>query len=99
MPWEETCVMDERMSFIVDWQRDETTFAELCRHYGVSRRTGYKWVERFEDGGIDGLRDLSRAPHHFPNAVIEAHEAATLAVRGRHPSWGPKKLRALLIDR
>jgi hypothetical protein len=42
MPWQETCVMDERMSSIVDWQRQEATVAELCRYYGISRKTGYK---------------------------------------------------------
>jgi transposase InsO family protein len=99
MPWEETCVMDERMSFMVDWQRDELTFSALCRAYGVSRRTGYKWVGRFKAAGVDGLKDLSRAPHDHPNAVGEAHEAAILAVRGAHPSWGPKKIRAWLMAR
>jgi len=99
MPWEETCVMDERMAFIVDWQRDEMTFAALCRLYGVSRRIGYKWVERFEAEGVDGLKDRSRAPHRHPNAVGEMEEAAIVALRGKHPSWGPKKIKAWLADR
>ena len=96
MPWEETCVMDGRMAFIVDWQRDEMTFAALCRFYGVSRKVGYKWVERFEAEGLDGLKDRSRAPHHHPNAVGEAAEAAIVALRAKHPSWGPKKIKAWL---
>jgi putative transposase len=99
MPWKETCVMDERMAFIVDWQRAEMTFAALCRLYGVSRKAGYKWIDRFEAEGIEGLKDRSRAPHAHPNAVGETEEAAILAVRAKHPSWGPKKIRAWLASR
>jgi len=98
MPWDETCVVNERMAFIVDWQREEMALAELCRLYGVSRKTGYKWIERFEAGGAVGLQDRSRAPHHHPNAVGEAEEDAIVAVRKRHPSWGPKKIKAWLTD-
>jgi transposase InsO family protein len=96
MPWRETCVMDERMAFVVDWRRDETSFAALCRSYGVSRKTGYKWIERFERDGATGLADRSRAPQHHPNAVPAAETAAVLAVRMRHSSWGPKKIKAWL---
>jgi len=99
MPWEETCVMDERMAFIVDWQREEMTFAALCRYYGVSRKTGYKWIERYEVEGVGGLQDRSRAPHAHPNAVGEAEEAAIVAARVKHPSWGPKKVKAWLSSR
>jgi putative transposase len=98
MPWEETCVMDERMAFIVDWEREEATFACLCRLYGVSRKTGYKWLGRFELEGVEGLKDRSRAPHDHPNAVGVAEEAAVVAVRMKHPSWGPKKIKAWLAS-
>ena len=96
MAWQETRVMDERMAFIVDWQREEYGMAELCRRYGVSRKTGYKLRDRFMAEGIAGLADRSRAPHHHPNAVLAAVEEAVLAVRRAHPSWGPKKIRAWL---
>lgn len=96
MPWRERGVMDERMSFIVSWQHGETTFAELCRMYGVSRRVGYKWVGRYASEGVEGLKDRSRAPHHHPNAVSVEEASAIIAVRARHPSWGPKKIRAWL---
>lgn len=98
MPWQETCVMDERMAFIVDWQRDEMSFAALCRHYGISRRIGYKWVERFEAEGVEGLKDRSRAPRHHPNGVGESAMAAIVAVRMQYPSWGPKKIKAWLAS-
>jgi transposase InsO family protein len=99
MPWQETCVMDERMAFVVDWQRDEMTFADLCRYYVISRKTGYKLIARFQAEGVDGLRDRSRAPHHHPNAVSEAVARAVVAVRQTHPSWGPKKIRAWLAHK
>jgi transposase InsO family protein len=99
MPWHETHVMDERMSFIVDWQRDEWSFAALCRRYGVSRRTGYKWTGRFEGFGIDGLKDRSSAAHRHPNQVEACVAEAVIGVRAAHPSWGPKKIKAWLSMR
>ena len=96
MPWRESVVMDERMAFIVDWQRAEYGMSELCRRYGVSRKTGYKLRDRFLAEGMAGLADRSRAPHHHPNAVPPVVEEAVLAVRRAHPSWGPKKIRAWL---
>jgi transposase InsO family protein len=99
MPWLETGVMDERMSFIVDWQREEYGMAELCRRYGVSRKTGYKLRDRFMAEGMAGLADRSRAPRHHPNAVSAVVEEAVVAVRRAHPSWGPKKIRAWLRAR
>jgi putative transposase len=99
MPWEVSSVMDERMSFIVAWQSGEETLAELARQFQISRKTAYKMIERFETLGWDGLKDLSRAPHHHPNAVSEAVLAAVVAVRQQHPTWGPKKIRARLCSK
>jgi putative transposase len=96
MPWNEKSVLDERTSFIVDWQRGEASVAELCRRYGVSETTGHETLSRFQAAGWDGLKARSRAPHRHPNAVPEGLATAVLALRGRHPSWGPKKLRAWL---
>lgn len=99
MPWGARSVMDERMSFIVSSQRGEMSFAALCRYCGVSRRTGYKWIERYAADGVDGLKDRSRAPHRHPHAVSEEDAAAIVAVRAAHPSWGAKKIRAWLRAR
>ena len=70
--------------------------AELCRFYGVSRVTGYKWVDRYETGGLEALRDQSRAPHEHPNAVAAEMEDLVIGVREKHPSWGAAKIRARL---
>jgi len=99
MPWSRTEPMDERMSFIVRWREGALPMTELCRQYGVSRRTGYKWVERYEAEGPAGLQERSRAPLHHPQAVEPAIAAAALTARHEHPSWGPRKVRAWLQAR
>lgn len=96
MPWKVHDVMEERYRFIEDWRSEDWTMAELCRAYGVTRTTGYKWLGRYEAGGLEGLRDGSRAPHHHPNEVAAEMEELVIALRGRHPSWGAPKIRARL---
>lgn len=97
MPWKETCLMEERIKFIVYYLDHELSMSALCREFGISRKTGYKMVERYFEGGCDGLKDCSRAPFHHPNMVVESVEQAIVTARQRHPSWGPKKLRVWLI--
>ena len=81
MPWRETSPMDQRTQFIADHLRDSRTITELCQLYGVSRKTGYKWIERYLRLGPAGLEERSRRPHRAPNqtsdelvaAILEAH--------------------------
>lgn len=94
MPWKETSAMTERMKFIVDVERDEFTISHLCRVYGISRPTAYKWIERYEEEGPSGLVDRPRAPHHHPNAVPGEQEEQIVAFREKHKTWGPGKLLA-----
>ena len=96
MPWRETCAMDERMRFIVEHERGEAGMAELCRAHGISRKTGYKWVERYRVGGIAGLAERSRAPHRRSGLTAPAVVERIVAARGAHPTWGPRKLVAWL---
>lgn len=84
MPWSETRPMDQRLQFIADAHDED--FANLCRRYGVSRKTGYKWVARYDVGGVASLVDQSRRPHTSPNASDEESVAALLDLRGRHPT-------------
>ena len=95
MPWR-TTVVEQRMGFLVDWQRREYSLAELCRQYEISRPTAYKWIERYEVEGVEGLQDRSRAAYEHPNEVSEAVEKQFLAVRGKYPLWGARKIRAHL---
>ncbi|MBL7140858.1 MAG: helix-turn-helix domain-containing protein [Planctomycetes bacterium] len=99
MPWKDTCPMKERSRFVVEYDCGEHAMAALCRMYGISRRTGYKWVARYEAGGPPGLADRSRAPHRHANGVAPEIEAAVLQARADHPTWGPRKLRVWLEGR
>ncbi len=99
MPWLETAPMEQRERFIRDWQLKLYTMSELSARYDISRKTGYKWLERFDEGGRQALGDRSRAPHSCPHRM--ADEVATLicAARRQHPSWGPEKLLQWLAPR
>src|ERR1700738_3328265 len=88
--------MEQRMEFVLRWSKHETSMAELCRTYGISRQTGYELVATFQAEGVDGLKPHSRAPRHHPNAIAEEVCAAVLRAKDRHPRWGPKKLKPLL---
>src|SRR5881397_3494898 len=99
MPWTRTDWMSERVKFIAAYLEHEASFIDLCRDFGVSRKTGYKWVRRYEADGAGALEDRSRAPHAHPNAVRENIVEAILAIRRRHPRWGPRKLQVVLKRR
>lgn len=99
MPWQETCPVDERLRFVREHRRQELSMSELCRAFGISRRTGYKWLARFEERGRGGLLDVSRAPATHPNATPVELEELILELRQMHRTWGPRKLRAWLQSR
>jgi transposase InsO family protein len=88
--------MEERIHFVMAVKRQEESFAAICRSFGVSRRVGYKWLERYGDEGIEGLKDRSRAPLHHPQAMPERIAERCIGVRRMHPTWGPLKVRAWL---
>ncbi len=92
----ETRAVDKRMRFVTAVEAGEETVTALCRRFGFSRKTGYKWLERYCCGGIEGLADRSRAPHEHPQAVATAIAERCLAVRHAHPTWGPVKVCAWL---
>ena len=62
MPWQETSLMDQRVQFIADYQRDVFEVTDLARRFGISRKTAYKWIDRYEATGPAGLTDRSRRP-------------------------------------
>ena len=99
MPWRERSPMDERVQFISDYQRQLWTITELCERYGVSRKTGYKWIARYQAMGATGLGVRSSRPQHSPQATNQAIVAAILALRHRYPRWGAKKILAVLRER
>jgi putative transposase len=95
MPWREMSPMEQRADFVREYESGFFTMTELAAQYGVSRKTGYKWVAGYEARGLAGLQDRSRRPHYSPQATEAAVVDVILAIRRRHPQWGPKKLLAI----
>lgn len=95
MPWKETCAMDERICFITAYLSGEQTMTSLCGDYEISRKTGYKWLRRYGEGGYEGLRERSHASVHHPNAVPRERVDRIVALR-RQRRWGAAKLVAYL---
>jgi putative transposase len=96
MVWKETCAMEERVRFVMAAVDNAEPFAMVCRRFGVSRKTGYKWLGRYDDAGIDGLKDRSRAALHHPQALAAEIAERCVEVRREHPTWGPLKVRSWL---
>ena len=86
--------MDEKMILVAEFLKGTSTMSELCRSFGVSRKTGYKWIERYKNGGPGELSDRSRAPHRCPHSLPDEMAQLILAVRKDHPTWGPRKILA-----
>jgi transposase InsO family protein len=96
MPWQEESTMQLRRQFVQDVQSGATPITELCAAYGISRKTGYKWLARSDADGAAALVDHSRRPHTSPRATPGELVRALLEARHRHPTWGPRKLLRLL---
>ena len=96
MPWQEVSVMSQRKEFVMLAQVEDSrlvgaeqiSMSEVCRRFGISRVTGYKWLDRYHESGDGGLSDISRRPHHSPLHTAEKVEKAVLGVRDAHPAWG-----------
>ncbi|MFN7941075.1 MAG: IS481 family transposase [Thermoanaerobaculia bacterium] len=84
--------MNERLKFIEESRAGLYTTSELCERYGISRKTGYKWLERYHELGVSGLDDRSHAPHSCPHKLEQRVAVAIVAARKKHPHWGPRKL-------
>jgi len=94
MPWKESRILDQRLQFLSSYQKEEMSVADLCREYGISRPTGYRWINRYHETGPEGLVDRSRRPHGCSHATLEPIENTILVLRAKHPSWGARKLKA-----
>lgn len=95
MPWARTDWMSERVKFVAAYLEHEACFSDLCLDFGISRKTGYKWVRRYESEGPPALQERSRAPHSHPNATSSDIVQAILTIRRRHPRWGPRKVQVV----
>jgi transposase InsO family protein len=99
MPWNEVSPMQQRVQFISDYLRDVFSITELCERYGVSRKTGYKWIERYLQQGPGGLERRSSRPHYSPKSLSGELVEAIVQLRLRHPSWGASKLMSIIARR
>jgi transposase InsO family protein len=98
MAWKEIKVETQRKCFIKAYEEDKFKMADLCRQFGISRPTGYKWVERYELEGDSGLKNRSSAPHCQPGAIDPFIEKQILEIKYAWPKWGPKKVLGHLVS-
>lgn len=98
MPWQEVTTVESRQEFCALASQDGANISEVCRRFGISRKTGYKWLRRWTTTGSDGLSNQSRRPHTSPARTNAKEEARVVAVRDQHPAWGGRKLRRRLQD-
>jgi transposase InsO family protein len=96
MPWREASIMSQRLELVTLAMGKGANMRRLCRRFGISPKTGYKWLHRFQEGGVQALKDRSRRPHSSPNRTPPSIEQAILQVRDGHSAWGARKIRARL---
>lgn len=92
MSLQEVLTLSRRFEFVMLAQQEGCNFSKLCKCFGFSRKTGYKWLNRFQTHGAEGLSDLSRRPHYSPNKTKDLTEEAVVALRETHKTWGGRKL-------
>lgn len=96
MPWKETTTMEQKVEFISEWNTNQYSLTELCRSYGISRPTAYRLIKRYQEFGLPGLTEQSKAPINHPNRTRIEIEDSIINLRKRHKNWGAKKIRKLL---
>jgi putative transposase len=99
VPWRTPDLVTIREEFVEQAMSSRYPVAALCNAYGISEKTGHKWLNRFKEEGRPGLSDRSRAPHDTPHKISSDVRREVLALREKHPTWGPKKLRVVLRRR
>jgi transposase InsO family protein len=98
MPWKETVAMKERFSFIARYRSGLFKVTQLCKEFGISRKTAYKWIGRYAAEGPTGLEDRSHAPHSTPHKTSPRIAERLVQFRRKHRTWGPRKVRFRLMD-
>ena len=99
MAWKDVEPMEERIRFVLKATREEMAFTDLCGAFGISRKTGYKGLSRYEEQGLEGMHELSRRPLSSPMRIEDWVEGLVVRERRAHMKWGPKKLREKLIEK
>src|ERR1043166_5353933 len=94
MPWKQVDPMNQRVEFVLKALKTEN-FRDLCREYGISTKTGYKWRGRFLQEGLNGMQELSRRPNNSPSGLSEGVVCDIIRIKHKHLAWGPRKVRAI----
>jgi len=98
MPWKACSAMEERLRFVARLL-DGEGMSDLCREFGISRKTGYKIYNRYKDEGLEALTDRSRRPVRYANQLPEPIERMIVRLKKDKPHWGARKIRELLVKR
>jgi transposase InsO family protein len=99
MPWKGVTVSEQRQRFLEDYQLNYYSITELAEHFSISRKTAHKWINRFKKHGQAGFHEHSRRPHSCPWQTDASIVEELVALRKKHPNWGPKKLLDLMLKR
>ena len=91
MPWKEVTVVEERLKFVLRTFKSNENFTEQCRRFGISTKTGYKWLKRFEEGGVAGLKDRPTIAKEVRNKTDDKTQRRIIRLKKRYKSWGAKK--------
>jgi transposase InsO family protein len=98
MPWKEVSIMSQRLEFVTLATAENANIRHLCRCFGISSATAYKWLDRFQSDGANGLEDRSRRPQHSPSRTTAEMEEIVTKLRAKHPAWGGRKLETRLLE-
>ena len=98
MPWKESSVMEERLRFVARLL-DGEAMTDVCREFGISRKTGYKIFDRYKEHGLEALSDRSRRPVRYANQLPPQIESLIVSLKREKPHWGARKIRELLVRR
>lgn len=98
MSWQEVRILTLKNEFVLLAQQEGCNFSQLCVYFDISRKTGYKWLNRFKESGTAGLFEESRRPHSSPKITETSVEDAVVAIRGLHKTWGGRKIRRHMLD-
>jgi len=98
MPWKESSVMEERLRFVARLL-DGEAMTQVCRDFGISRKTGYKIFDRYNEHGLEALSDRSRRPVRYANQLPAQIETLIVKLKAEKPHWGARKIRELLVRR
>src|ERR1700732_876482 len=98
MVWENYKVEKQRLQVVNAYMLGISSMTDICRKFGISRKTGYKWYHRFLDQGEEGLKDLSKAPHNTNHCYTDEQINKAIDLKFRRRTWGPKKILAKLKE-